>query len=102
MNRDARKSWLGTALFEVVRDVFEDGFVPPQIDQRVKVKPSNQFDSTHKVDRRTHEGDWCNIYTLKPEGKLERFASDLPTKRWSYDARPKQSARRDSFFKKAF
>jgi hypothetical protein len=228
-NREARKSWPGTAVFEVLRDVFEDGhldrfeveglghilsgvevlcagradldpptqvpevltksnedgFLLPQIDQRVKVKPSNQFDSVQKVNLLTHEcdcsdwsgtrshlpenspgrackhvvralhlladdspalkrewnefllglvsvtadtdrgleavenwkildldgtkflaawgkTDWCNVYTLKPEGKMERFAYNVSTKRWSYGARPKQSALLNKFFKTTF
>ena len=107
-NRNARKSWPGSAVFEVLRDIFSDGIVEgfeidglsrilqgieiicagnapsdttltqvpaaaesdaddfrlPEIDQKVTISATNQFDTSHKVSLKTHEcdcSDWKQL-----------------------------------------
>lgn len=35
--------------------------------------------------------EWCNVYAINAEGKVERFAYHTANKRWSFGARPAKS-----------
>lgn len=123
-NRDARKSWPGSAVFEVLRDIFADGrvegfeidglgrilqgieiicagnsgadttvtqvpiapesaaddFQLPEIDQKVTISATNQFDTSHTVSLKKHKcdcSDWQQLRAKMPVRSPGRMCKHL-------------------------
>ena len=123
-NRDGRKTWPGTAVFEVLKDVFADGRIDayeiegltkilqgiericagettgdtditqvavaqdtdttdctvPELDQKVTISATNQFDTTHIVDLKTQSckcKDWEKLRNKLPHESPGRMCKHL-------------------------